>query len=194
MKICKIILLFVCGGILGSLCDLFHVSNYITGYRSPYILAQAWWVPLIFGTATLAIALSHVYFDQIFKRPKYNLKWTKVLYGIIAFIFMYFISAYWPASSHSKIILLAFAATTIWYIFDKTVGGLVYAIITAIIGSAVEISLVQSGAFHYTQPEFYGIVYWLPFLYIAGSVVVGNVGRVMFEGEKMTNCTCKCDD
>ena len=191
MKTVKVLVLFVFGAILGTVCDLFHVVNDITGYNYKSFGEQAWWTPVIFGLATLAIALSHASFDQKWGANKRLLTWPKVLYGLMGFVFLYYISGYWSVLSHMKFVILALGALTVWYMFDKSGYGVIYMILTAIIGCAVEISLVKAGQFYYTNAEIFGIVLWLPFLYMTGSVAVGNLGRKLFQGEPIaTECSC----
>jgi hypothetical protein len=53
-------------------------------------------------------------------------------------------------------------------------------IVTAALGCFVEISMIRMEVFFYFEPNFFGVPSWLPFLYFAGSVTVGNLGRKLF--------------
>jgi hypothetical protein len=44
-------------------------------------------------------------------------------------------------------------------------------------GVAVEAILSSAGLFSHTHPDILGVALWLPWLYVAASVGVGNVGR-----------------
>ncbi|MCY0541599.1 hypothetical protein OVW21_26595, partial [Klebsiella pneumoniae] len=48
---------------------------------------------------------------------------------------------------------------------------------TAIVGFAVEVTLSRAGLFFHTHPDVLGIALWLPWIYVAASVGLGNVGR-----------------
>lgn len=92
-------------------------------------------------------------------------------------MFMYFASGFLVVSEKIKIVALAIMAFTVWYLFDKSLSGLILAFIVGICGSLVEIMIISTGHFYYNNPDFHGVPYWLPLLYIAASVSVGNLGR-----------------
>ena len=91
-------------------------------------------------------------------------------------------SAFVPLESGSTLdSVLAVSALLLWYAADRSWQGLILAALTAAVGSAVEIYLVQQRAYVYLSPKdnFYGVASWLPWLYVAASVAVGNLGRFL---------------
>ncbi|KAI7840190.1 hypothetical protein COHA_005973 [Chlorella ohadii] len=74
--------------------------------------------------------------------------------------------------------LLAATAIALWAAFDGTRQGLFMACLTAVCGPAVEITLIN--VFHlytYTHPQWLGVPLWIPWVYFAGSLAVGNLAR-----------------
>ncbi len=47
--------LFLCGAVIGSALDTLHVYSRIERYAAPVLFGLAWWVPLLFGSAAVAI-------------------------------------------------------------------------------------------------------------------------------------------
>ena len=45
---------------------------------------------------------------------------------------------------------------------------------------------MRAGLFHHTQRDMLGLAYWLPWLYVAGSVGIGNIGRAL-AGDTVAN-------
>jgi hypothetical protein len=65
----------------------------------------------------------------------------------------------------------------LWWRLDGTWQGLAQAAATAAGGCAVEMVLSGAGLFRHTHPDVLGVALWLPWIYVAASVGVGNVGR-----------------
>lgn len=179
-----ILVLFVTGAILGSVCDGFHTHSLTTFYPRPWILKMAWWVPLLFGSAGLAIGLTHPVCDRWFKRQqKLPLSWYVIISGLGLFMGLYFLSGFLNFSNSYKFFLLGILSVLFWGFFDRTWQGLALGILTALVGCTVEIMLSALGLFDYTHPDLWGIPAWLPWLYIAGSTTVGNLGRKLVGGK-----------
>ena len=185
----RVLILFVLGATLGPLGDWFHVISETTAYPSGvyafYFGKQPYWVPLLFGAAGLAIGLSHPQMDRWLGAP-FGRRGSRgiagVIFGIAAFLGIYAMSAFAPLETGSSLdITIAAAAMLLWWAADRTWQGLLLAALTAAVGCAVEIYLVQQRAYVYLSPKdnFYGVASWLPWLYVAASVAVGNLGRFL---------------
>jgi insulin-induced protein len=173
----KQLLLFLIGAVLGSFYDGFHTYSNTTYYPNPWILKMAWWVPLNFGLAILAVADSHVSLDRTLKRKGRGLSWAAVLSGLALFGVLYFTSGFLPRPSAEKAVILWLGAVFLWILFDRTWQGVLLGILTGVVGSLVEITMTSLGLFFYVRPDFHGIPCWLPALYFGASVTVGNLGR-----------------
>src|SRR5579872_4841944 len=87
--------LFLPGALLGTALDAFHVFSHVERYASPTLLGVAWWVPLLFGCAAVAIACSHPLLDPLLRHHRYRslfsslveLAWLPLVYLISASFF-----------------------------------------------------------------------------------------------------------
>ncbi len=177
-----VLILALFGVVLGSLLDGLHTHSGATEYTHPWIWKMAVWVPPLFGGASLAIGTTHADFDRRVGRAPRRFGWPSILLQIVLFSVTYWMSAYLPVSSATKLVLLLLAFAAIWAVFDRHWQGIVLAILTAIVGCGVEASLVAAGKFRYTQPDMLGVALWLPALYMNASVAVGNLGRKVLPG------------
>src|SRR6266700_6546545 len=57
--------LFLLGAVLGTGLDAFHVHSKVEHYAVPVLFGLAWWVPLLFGVAAVAIGYSHPLVDPL---------------------------------------------------------------------------------------------------------------------------------
>jgi hypothetical protein len=167
--------LAVAGALLGTLLDFVHVATATTRYRDPVFLGLAWWVPLLFAGAALGIGLSHTTADRVLGRaPRPDP--IHVVAGMVMLL------ALWAASgvvkpARSALAVLVPASLALWWWLDGSAAGLALAAATAACGVVVEATLVSLGAFSYVAPDAGRVASWLPWLYVAASVAVGNFAR-----------------
>ncbi len=183
----NVLILFSLGFFLGPIGDFCHVVAKTTGYPQGifgiYFFRIPFWVPFLFGLATLAIGLSHPRLDRLLGKPPVRpgmKNWTKVGTGILLFLSLYGISGFMPWKTGGiNDLVLAGLGLFLWWEYDRSWQGIVLGILTAIAGTCVEIALVHLGAFFYLPPKnnLFGVASWLPWLYFAASVTVGNLGR-----------------
>src|SRR5437588_12706585 len=66
-----ILWLFLLGATLGTALDSLHVHSGVERYPLPVLFGLAWWVPLLFGSAAVAIGYSHPLVDPLLhnRRP-----------------------------------------------------------------------------------------------------------------------------
>jgi hypothetical protein len=167
--------LVVAGAVLGTLLDGVHVATATTRYTNPALLGLAWWAPLLFAGASLAIGISHVTTDRLLGRDV-----RPEARGVVAG--MVLLLALWATSgllkpAQTALLVLAPASVVIWLALDGTAIGLGLAVATAATGVVVEATLVSLGAFTYVAPDAGRVASWLPWLYVAASVAVGNYAR-----------------
>jgi len=181
--------LFILGFFLGTLGDYFHVQSGTTSYPSEifhyYLGRQPYWVPLLFGSATLAIGLIIPWAESLLGRRAES--WgakgiSRVVLGLAAFLLLYAMSAYLPLTNGgSKDWVLGACALLLWGLLDGSWQGFILGVMTALAGVCFEICLVHRGDFSYLPPanQLEGVATWLPSLYFAASVTVGNFGRYL---------------
>lgn len=175
----RVLVLLLAGAALGTLFDWTHVTTSTTAYTSPTWLGLPWWIPLMYAAAGLGIGLSHPQLDRYLARPPRPLTPLALVLGIIALGAIWAGSGLLPLPHWQRGLILAPAAMLVWWTLDRTRAGLVLAGITAIAGCAAEITLSKLGHFNYMNPDIAGITSWLPWIYVAASVAVGNLGRAL---------------
>lgn len=165
------LLLLALGATLGSALDAIHTHTGTTEYPAPVWLKMAWWTPLLFGAAGVAVGLPRA---ALAKEPAPT---TGAVAGSMAlFVLCYALSGTLPGNvARAAVLFIIFAAS--WWAFDRTRLGLALALLTGLGGCVVEIILIRQGAFRHLQPTWLGIPLWLPWLYAAAQVGVGNLGR-----------------
>lgn len=165
------------GASLGSALDYAHVVTGAIRYPPP-VRWVPWWVPLLYTGAALAIGLSHPLLDpRIRRRPPRPLTPGRVAGGLAGFCAVWVLSGALPFSSAVVAAILAPASLGLWWWLDRSGPGLLQAATTAAGGCVVEIVLSRAGLFSHTHPDVLGVALWLPWIYVAASVGVGNMGR-----------------
>jgi hypothetical protein len=167
--------LLAAGAVLGTLLDGVHVATATTRYTHPTVAGLAWWVPLMFGGATVAIGASHRLVDRWLRRDL-RPDGGRVAAGMVLVLGLWATSGLVKPAG-TALWILAPASVAMWLLLDRTLVGLGLAIATAISGVVVEATLVSLGVFTYVAPDAGRVASWLPWLYVAASVAVGNYAR-----------------
>ncbi len=185
----RILILFITGFCLGPIGDYFHVATETTGYPTGryafYFFGLPYWVPLLFGSAAVVVGMTHPWLDLILpgspSRPgARNGAWA--LGGVLVFLGLYLASGLLPGPAGSaNDALMGMLALMVWAMLDRTWQGIFLGIVTALSGTLVEILLVQGEIFFYHpgRDNLMGVPSWLPWLYFAASVTLGNFGRYL---------------
>ncbi len=168
--------LFLIGAICGTALDAFHVYSSIERYPRPAFFGVAWWVPLLFGFAAVAIGFSHPFIDPLI----HNLRRPRSLltsFAELSWLLLAYVIAASPITSIAKAILLGLIYFNFWLLTGRGWQNLLLSLVTAITGPLIEMTLVAAGAFSYLQPDILGVPYWLPFMYACASLAIGDLGR-----------------
>lgn len=174
-----ILYLFLLGATLGTALDAFHVYSGVERYPVPTFLGVAWWVPLLFGAAAVAIGCSHVGADMLLRQRRRPVRLVWSLGEGMWVVLAYVVSAS-ELDSWAKMGLLGVIYINFWVIAGRSWQNLVLSVVTAITGMLVEMVLVATGAFSYVHPDMLEVPYWLPCIYLCASLAVGDVGRALF--------------
>lgn len=152
------------GATLGSAMDALHTFSGTTAYAHPVLWRAAWWTPLVFAGAYVAMAVvySAVLGDEAADGPR-----TKRILGVSGFTLLYVVSAFAPVTNLAKAELLVFGALLTFVLVDASVPALATALVAAFTGPFIESRLVAAGLFSHANPDVGGIPLWLPALYLA---------------------------
>ena len=167
--------IFLLGASLGTALDAFHVFTRVERYASPALLGVAWWVPLLFGCAAVAISYSHPLLDPLLHHRRFRPLFSSLL-GLAWLPLAYLISAsFFDTLTKTALILLVYF--NFWLLAGSDWQNLVFSLVTAITGTLIEMILVAAGAFAYLHPDMLGVPYWLPAIYACASLALGDLGR-----------------
>lgn len=173
------------GGLVGPLLDRAHAWTGAIAYDTAVTaLGVPWWVTLVYIGAALGIGLTHPALDRALRRPqRVELSPGVLAAGFVGMGALWVASGLLPGSNAVIALVLAAGSGAMLAAFDRTWQGAVMAVGTGIGGVIVEATLVRLGLFHHRRPDAWGLPVWLPFLYVGGSVAIGNLARVWGRAE-----------
>src|SRR6266480_4738552 len=100
-----IVWLFLPGAIFGTALDAIDVYSHVERYSSPALFGLAWWVPLLFGVAAVAIGYSHPLVDPLIHNLRRPRRLTTSI-AELAWLLLAYVIAASPISSLAKTVLL----------------------------------------------------------------------------------------
>lgn len=72
---------------------------------------------------------------------------------------------------------LAALSIGLWWTFDRSRSGFGLGVGIAFLATLVTQLLVYNGVYQYTSPDFLYVHSWLPYIFFAGGITMGNIGR-----------------
>ncbi|KAJ7407751.1 Insulin-induced protein 2 protein [Willisornis vidua] len=72
---------------------------------------------------------------------------------------------------------LAALSIGLWWTFDRSRSGFGLGVGIAFLATLVSQLLVYNGVYQYTSPDFLYVRSWLPCIFFAGGITMGNIGR-----------------
>uniref|UniRef100_G3X2R1 Insulin-induced gene protein n=2 Tax=Sarcophilus harrisii TaxID=9305 RepID=G3X2R1_SARHA len=72
---------------------------------------------------------------------------------------------------------LAALSIGLWWTFDRSRSGFGLGVGIAFLATLVTQLLVYNGVYQYTSPDFLYVRSWLPCIFFAGGITMGNIGR-----------------
>jgi hypothetical protein len=158
--------MIVVGGTLAlSACDQIHVHAGVLSYSHPAFAGQAWWVPLQFALATLAICAGAWPFGVRLPEPSGR---------DLARAAAWFVGAYAASAAFQRWpIALAVVYAVTWLIrvglAPRSATVALYSLLLAAAGTGAEAAISSTGAFAYARPDALLVPIWLPGLYLHGA-------------------------
>uniref|UniRef100_A0A6I8N499 Insulin-induced gene protein n=1 Tax=Ornithorhynchus anatinus TaxID=9258 RepID=A0A6I8N499_ORNAN len=175
-------LLFAVGAALALVLNLLQVQRHVTLFPPDVLagaLGSAWWVPPCCGTAAAAIGLLYPCVDRHLGEPhRFKREWSSVIRCVAVFVGINHASAKVDFANNLQLSLTVAALSVgLWWTFDRSRSGLGLGLGVAVLGTAGTQLLVHHGVYRYSSPDFLYVRSWLPSIFFAGGVTVGNIGR-----------------
>ncbi len=167
------------GAVVCTVCDHLHVAYGVLTYPHPVFWQQAWWVPLLFGVASVVMVASAEPIRRALGGRSLSQPTPAQLTGdAIALVAAYALTAFaHTLPTYVLGINLAFwlaralRGTPPWLI--------VYCILTAIGGVGFEALWSKLGFFYYIDPDFIGTPRWLFTIYLHVAFLTAGLARVI---------------
>ncbi|XP_061411314.1 insulin-induced gene 2 protein-like [Lethenteron reissneri] len=174
--------LFAVGVFLALVLNLLQIQRNVTLFPPDVIaslFSSAWWVPLCCGTAAVVIGLLYPCIDRRLGEPhKFKREWSSVMRCVAVFVGINHASAKVDFANNIQLSLtLAALSIGLWWTFDRSRSGFGLGIGIAFLATLVTQLLVYNGVYQYTSPDFLYVRSWLPCIFFAGGVTMGNIGR-----------------
>ncbi|KAM6955974.1 insulin-induced gene 2 protein isoform 2-T2 [Lycodopsis pacificus] len=174
-------MLFSVGVFLALVLNLLQVQRNVTLFPPDVIssiFSSAWWVPPCCGTASV-IGLLYPCIDSRLGEPhKFKREWSSVMRCVAVFVGINHASAKVDFANNVQLSLtLAALSIGLWWTFDRSRSGFGLGVSIALLATLATQLLVYNGVFQYTSPDFLYIRSWLPCIFFAGVITMGNIGR-----------------
>ena len=160
------ILVALAGSVICTVLDHLHATHGVLTYAHVAFWDQAWWVPLLFFSATLSCLFGARMIRGFFRAPPIapNPPARIALDGT-AFGGAYAMTSFTHAApTTTLLVLVAFWVARILRGPEPWI--VVLSLATAVAGPLVEATVSATGAFTYEHPDFMGVTRWLPAIYL----------------------------
>ncbi|XP_053732294.1 insulin-induced gene 2 protein isoform X2 [Synchiropus splendidus] len=175
-------LLFSVGVFLSLVLNLLQVQRNVTLFPPDVmssIFSSAWWVPPCCGSASTVIGLLYPTVDRRLGQPhRFKREWSSVMRCVAVFVGINHASAKVDFVNNVQLSLtLAALSVGLWWTFDRSRCGFTLGVTIALLATLTTQLLVHHQLFRYTSPDFLYVRSWLPCIFFAGVITVGNIGR-----------------
>jgi hypothetical protein len=170
----------IVGAIACTVGDHLHVITGVLWYPRPVFWQQAWWVPLLFASASLVIVGGARPMRAALGGRAEAVSGRRVIADGIAFMTAYAFTAYGHALPNVVLAVLVAA----W--LARVVGGVpawlvIFSLLVAAGGTLFEAGWSRLGFFYYNVPDFIGVPRWLPGLYLHVALLAASMARRFVE-------------
>ncbi|XP_049745145.1 insulin-induced gene 2 protein isoform X2 [Elephas maximus indicus] len=155
--------------------DFLPVKRRPPGYLLPFLGAQEG--QLVENAAV--IGLLYPCIDRHLGEPhKFKREWSSVMRCVAVFVGINHASAKVDFDNNIQLSLtLAALSIGLWWTFDRSRSGFGLGVGIAFLATVVTQLLVYNGVYQYTSPDFLYVRSWLPCIFFAGGITMGNIGR-----------------
>jgi hypothetical protein len=155
-----------CGALLCTVLDHLHATHGVLVYPHPRVWRQAWWVPFLFGAATVVV-LGAV---EPVRRLLGGRRTAVPSVAELASAAIAFVAAYGFTSFGHRQPDVVWVLLTAWWVSRVLVGTpgwvIAFCLLTALGGTSFEAGWSALGFFHYLHPDLLGVPRWLPCIYL----------------------------
>ncbi|XP_023370566.1 insulin-induced gene 2 protein isoform X2 [Otolemur garnettii] len=125
------------------------------------------------------IGLLYPCIDRHLGEPhKFKREWSSVMRCVAVFVGINHASAKVDFDNNIQLSLtLAALSIGLWWTFDRSRSGFGLGVGIAFLATVVTQLLVYNGVYQYTSPDFLYVRSWLPCIFFAGGITMGNIGR-----------------
>jgi len=183
-------LAFLCGALMGQLVDFSYTIFGALHYHWPTFqipslgIEFCWWIPVLYGTAGVILWMGYVLLDRKFKqRPRggFNPSWRFIFASILFFAVQFYGGPFFfsiGVSNFWLVFIMISTALLVWWVFDRTYGGLVMFCLAAILGPMLEYTMINVlNLYYYIRPDIFGLPLWILGAYMCGAAPNGNLAR-----------------
>ncbi|XP_075843867.1 insulin-induced gene 2 protein isoform X2 [Microtus pennsylvanicus] len=131
------------------------------------------------GKSQAVIGLLYPCIDRHLGEPhKFKREWSSVMRCVAVFVGINHASAKVDFDNNFQFSLtLAALSVGLWWTFDRSRSGFGLGVGIAFLATVVTQLLVYNGVYQYTSPDFLYVRSWLPCIFFAGGITMGNIGR-----------------
>ena len=168
-------------GLLGTLCDQFHVQSGLLSYPDTWLWDQAAWVPLNFavlltGLVALTIPLGRLAAARGVPEPGPR----RLAADFAWFVGAYALSGLVAPDAPGALAVTYFAVWVVRIAFREDRALLYpFGVALALAGCLVEAVEIEFGWFAYADPDVIGVPFWLAGIYLHGAPLALDVARRM---------------
>lgn len=174
--------------LVATTCDQVWVRLGVLEYPHAYLFGQAWWVPFLFAVVTLVVPTFAVA-TRILLPP--STPFPLDVGGSALISGAWFVSAFLAGglfdgySRELATVLAVIWLGRLWVASESFREGIVLAalsIATSLAGTVGESAASWLGLMHYPRPDFWGVPFWLPALWLHAALFARDLAREWFWG------------
>jgi hypothetical protein len=166
------------GAVICTACDHLHVVTGVLAYPHVAFWGEAWWVPLLFGAASVVIVANARGLRRLFRAPPLRSPTPRrVAAGGIAFVTAYAFTAF--GHTLPDVVLAVLVGFWLARALQAPTWVIAYSLLVALGGSAFEATWSALGFFRYLVPDFAGIPRWLPGIYLHVAFLTADLERLL---------------
>jgi hypothetical protein len=173
-----LVLIFVGGGIGGTLLDQIHVRSQVLHYAHPNVAGEALWVVPEFGVAATVALLSAIWMTKRLWQASRDA--VPVIADASMFVVAYTVTGVFHRHSWVVLIMLICLWAGMISLHRDRRAFVLMSVALAIAGPIYEGAFSSTGAFRYDVTPLVGRVpIWLPALYLNAGVLAASVARAL---------------